>query len=539
MHAPASWRLRLLLLPALALAPLAVLRAEGPSEESAAAARASATITSPELRQHVEFLAADALEGRGTGSQGERKAAEYLIANFKALGLEPGAADGTFLQGFEVPGQTHLVGTPTARIEVGAWWRELAFGREVQAFPFSASGKVQAPLVFAGYGVVDAARGYDDYAGLDVKGKAVLVLRHQPRPEQGARENAFFATKAKLAKERGAAALIVVNETLHQRDDRLAPFGGGGEDAGLPAFHATRAFAESLFKLAGRDLAAVQKGLEELRPGSFELPAKVSLTVEVQRELLRPRNVVARLPGSDPALAGEAIVIGAHYDHLGRGHTGQSLAPNAKEEIHNGADDNASGTAGLLELAQAMVSAHPKRTVYFVAFSGEEMGLLGSEHFVKNPPLPLKQVVAMVNLDMIGRLQKGKLEVGGVGSSPGFTDLVKRHASGDDLQLKLSKSGFGPSDHASFYGAGVPVLFFFTGLHGDYHRPSDDPEKIEADGMQRVARVAFDCALELANGTERPAYVAQQRGSNGNRPRLGVSLDQEFEGEGAALAEVA
>ena len=513
------------------LALASVLRAEGPVE-------AAATITAPELKKHVEFLADDAREGRGTGSAGERAAAEYMIAAFRAAGLEGGGEDGSFLQPFEVPGDARLEGTPALQVQVGSWWRDLAIDKEARPFGFSGTGALEAPLVFAGYGVVDPARGYDDYAGLDVKGKAVLILRHQPRPDEGARENAFFVTKARLARERGAAALLVVNDTLHQRDDGLAPF-GGAEDAGLPAFHVTRKVASSLFQLAGLDLAAIQRGIDEgLRPASRELPGRVKLAVKVERQLLRPRNVIARLAGSDPALAHEVVVIGAHYDHLGRGHTGQSLAPGAKDEIHNGADDNASGTAGILELAQAMAAARPKRTVYFVGFSGEEMGLLGSEYFVKHPPIDLKRVVAMINLDMIGRLAKERLEVGGVGSSPGFTELVKRVCEPEGFQLKLTRSGFGPSDHASFYGAGVPVLFFFTGLHGDYHRPSDDPPTVDAEGMQRVARAAFACALELANAPERPAYVAPPPRGGRNRPRLGVMLDQEREADGAGVREV-
>ena len=527
-----SLRHLLLALLAPALVPVAVA-----GEADAAAA----TITAPELKRHVEVLASDALEGRGTGSAGEKKAAEYLIEGFRAAGLEPGGEDGTFLQPFQVPGEAKLQGTPALELRVGEWWRELTLRREFQPFGFSDSGQLEAPLVFAGYGVVDPARGYDDYAGLDVKGKAVLVLRHQPRPDQGARENAFFVTKAKNAKARGAAALIVVNDTLHQRGDQLAPFGAGeaSEETRLPAFHVTRAVAESLFKTAGRDLAALQKQLDEqLRPSSFELPARVRLSVQIERTVLNPRNVIARLPGSDPALAKEIVVFGAHYDHLGRGHTGQSLDPEAQDEIHNGADDNASGTSALLELAQAMTAARPRRTIYFVAFSGEEMGLLGSAHFVKQPPVPLERIVSMINLDMIGRLNKDKLEVGGVGSSPGFPDLVKRVCEPHGLKLRLTKSGFGPSDHASFYGAGVPVLFFFTGLHAEYHRPNDDSPLIQAEGMERVTRAAFAAGLEIANADARPTYVAPPARRE-NRPRLGVMLDQEWEGTGAALSQVA
>jgi len=502
-----------------------------------------AAITAGELADHVDYLAGDALEGRGTGSEGERLAARYLIEKFEAAGLEPGSAEGTFLQPFTVAGRASLAGEPEVALEVGPWSRGLKAGEDFSPFGFSASGEVDAPLVFAGYGVTDPERGYDDYAGLDVEGKAVLVLRHEPREKEGIGEHSTFVRKAKNAAERGAVALLVVTDPRHHAgDDSLLPFGsgGGGDAEGLVALHVRQSLVASLFELAGADLKAVQTAIDEdLAPRRVDLDARLRGRLEIERPTLHPKNVVAKLPGRDPELADEVLVIGAHYDHLGRGHAGSSLDPHGDGEIHNGADDNASGTAGLIELAQAFAEDRPRRTVYFVAFSGEEMGLLGSQHFVEHPPIDRERIVAMINLDMIGRLRDESLEVGGVGTSPGFDALVTGAAEAEGLRLSKNASGYGPSDHASFYGAGIPVLFFFTGLHEVYHRPGDDPDTVNHDGMRRVLRTAFTCAEALANADERPAYVEVPRDRR-RRPkvRMGIRLGQAEGGQGVAVASV-
>ena len=294
-----------------------------------------------------------------------------------------------------------------------------------------------------------------------------------------------------------------------------------------------------LVRLAGHDLTKLQKGIDASgKPNSFPLDAKLSLELKIQRSSVTAHNVVGKLPGSDPKLAGEVVVIGAHYDHLGKGGHGGSLARGSNGQIHNGADDNASGTAGLIELARAFAAKPPRRTVYFVGFSGEERGLLGSEHFVKDPPIPTERIAAMINLDMIGRLTKNTVEVGGAGTAPTFEKLIRGATEAEDLETRLNASGFGPSDHASFYAAKIPVLFFFTGLHKDYHRPSDDPHLLNAAGAQKVARAAFRCAEAIANADARPTYVNVPRGrrGGGNRPYVGVVTESAT--SGLALREV-
>jgi hypothetical protein len=507
---------------------------------------AAATITGGEFREHIRFLSSDEMKGRDTGSPEERRAGEYLAQAFARYGLEPVGEDGSYFLPFQVAGNASLKKSALS-IERQGFSREFAPRADASPFGFSGSGDVDAPLVFAGYGITDPQRNYDDYAGLDVRGKAVLILRHEMRSTTGNRQftpHAHFATKAKNARDHGAAALLIVNGPVRDpADDEVMNFGGGTDDAGLVAFHVRQSLVQGLFRLAGRDLTQVQREIDEaMKPASFDLGARVKASVAIERETVTARNVVGRLPGSDPALASEIVVIGAHYDHVGLGGHG-SLDPRAGGEIHNGADDNASGTAGMLELAQAFAGARPRRTILFMGFSGEERGLLGSEHFVKHAPVsvPMNKVVAMVNLDMIGRLRPGSLEVGGVGTSPAFRELAERATKAQGLEAKFDPSGYGPSDHASFYGAKVPVLFFFTGLHDDYHRPGDDADKIENDGAAKVARAAFLCAESIANGDARPPYVEvapQARGGNRNRPRLGVMLDTSRTSGGVALQQV-
>jgi aminopeptidase YwaD len=524
---------------------LALAAALGVALFSPTPARAenSAAITGDEIQRHVGYLASDELEGRGTATKGERLAGAYLAENFKTYGLTPGAADGSFFQPFEVTGRQSLDGKPSLRIDVGTWYRDLKIGADFNAFGFSGDldGK-PVNLVFAGYGITDPEKGYDDYAGIDVRGKAVLVLRHEPNETGRLGRGSLFTTKAENAKAHGAVAMLVVTDPRHHPDDEsLLPFGGGA-DAGIAAVHVRLSLALGLLKLAHKDLLSIQKTIDSTgKPNSFEVGASVGLSLKINRKTATARNVVAVIPGTDPKLKDEIVVIGAHYDHLGRGHMGGSLQPQAAGTIHNGADDNASGTAGLLELAQAFAAAPAKRTLYFVGFSGEERGLLGSQHFVKDPPVARERIVAMVNLDMIGHLTDNSVEVGGAGTAPGFAELATQATEAQGLKVKLSKTGYGPSDHASFYGAKIPVLFFFTGLHADYHKPTDDADKLNSAGAERVARAAYACAREIADAAKRPEYIAiaRQRGRRGPRgPRIGVMPAMGDAGPGVAIQEV-
>lgn len=504
----------------------------------ASGAQASeAQITAPEIKDHVAYLASDALEGRGTATKGERAAAAYISKQWASYGLQPGGEDGTWFQSFKVASRGSVSGGRLT-IEAGGWERSFKLNEDFAPFGFSSSAsKLDVELVFAGYGITNPEANYDDYAGIDVKGKAVVVLRREPKAGARSSRHAYFSTKAENAKKHGAVALIVINDADHPQGDGILPF-QAGEDAGIPALHLRRNHVEKLMSLMGRDLGAIEQGLADKGPASFSF-GRVALDVEVKRGAEVARNVLGFLPGSDPTLKNEVIVIGAHYDHLGAGHHGGSLGGrNARGEIHNGADDNASGTAGIIELAQAFAQHPPKRSLLFIGFSGEERGLLGSAHWVKSPTLPIERVAGMINLDMIGRLREGRLEVGGVGTAKPWAEMVKKEVLAEGLVPKLTASGFGPSDHASFAKAGIPVLFFFTGLHADYHRPSDDVERLNAEGAAKVARVAQRCIQQIADG-ERQTYVAQQRGARVRRARIGIYPSRTNEGPGVAIERLA
>ncbi len=468
------------------------------------------------LMEHVRFLSSDDLEGRATGQPGGEKAAEYVAGAFRGVGLDPVAGMDGYHQFYETSVAVSLGPDNSLTIPgAGGDTRDLVLNKDFVPFAFSASARVTGPVLFAGYGITAPEFGYDDYAGVDARGKIVLVLRHEPRENDessvfdGSRHtrHAEFRVKARNALDHGALAILIVDDPLNHepKDEQLVRFGSGAASEGtvsIPALHLRREFAEYLWG-AGRpgrvmSMESVQRGIDDsMEPNSFvtsETP--VTLETDIRIETRRTSNVLGWLPPTTGS-GTEYIVIGAHYDHLGYGgHF--SLAPDDRE-IHNGADDNASGTAGLIEIARALIQdpAPRRRGVLFVAFSGEEIGLRGSSWLVSHPPLPLDGAVAMLNMDMIGRLKDRKLTIGGVGTSPLFRPLLDRLASGRDLAAEYTESGYGPSDHNSFYSAGIPVLFFFTGAHEDYHRPSDDWQRINADGLVQVAGLALDVAREL------------------------------------------
>jgi hypothetical protein len=426
----------------------------------------------------VRYLADDALEGRAAASEGERCAARFIAERMDAIGLQPAGGDGTWFQEFSL-----RIG---AAVEAATLW--LGTGGSADGAPldssflapfgFSGSGRVEAPLR-----LVDAPDPHA-HGGADVTGAIAVV------DAGGGTLDAHFAASALSA--RGAAGVILLLE------DRAALPDASGETrpfVGVPVIAVRGEGASAV-------LAAASSG------GSGTLETRVS-AVEA-----RARNVIGVLPGAASARAEEPVIVGAHYDHLGRGGSG-SLAPDSRE-IHNGADDNASGTAALLEAARRLAAGPaPARPVVFVAFSGEERGLLGSGHFVAHPTLPLDGAVAMINMDMVGRLRDDALTVYGVGTAEEWDDLLDRANGALDRPFTLGRNpdGYGPSDHSSFYGAGIPVLFLFTNTHADYHRPSDDWERIDGEGVERVAAFAADIAAALAGAGETPVALSLVRGA--------------------------
>ncbi len=501
------------------------------------------------LRYDVGYLAADALEGRDSGSPGARLAADFIAARFRALGLEPAGDGGTFFQPFTFiagvrpgPGCALALALPT-----GA--RSARPDADFQPLAFSSSGSAAGEVVFAGYGIRAKDLAYDDYAGLDVKGKIVLVLRFSPdgdSPDSKFQPYMALRRKAAEARDAGAAALLVATGPVGGKETAPVKISVDASfaDSGLPVLGVSTELAEAMFTAQGFTLAELQARVNERKePASRPLGVQATLTADVVQERATAQNVLALLPAGDPARGHEVVVVGAHYDHLGWGGPGRnSLAPDVKA-IHNGADDNASGTAGLLEIARQLAAQPPARNVLFAAFAGEEEGLLGSAHLVQHLPVPREWLVAMLNLDMVGRPKKGPaLTLGGFGTAKEWPDLVARLNAGKRLRIATNKGGFGASDHSSFYAADVPVLFFFTGAHEDYHKPSDDTERIEFRGMASVVSFAADAARTIADLPERPTFqkVADEGAGErrGFKVRTGVIPEYGWEGAGVKLSGV-
>jgi aminopeptidase YwaD len=372
-----------------------------------------------------------------------------------------------------------------------------------------------------------------------VRGKVVVVMTGEPRGNDPAspfrKPDAYHYSERRHkiinARERGAGAVLLVNRP-GPAPDALPRLSGVSQSWSVLAIAITREVADALVAPSGTSLAAAANAIDAgLAPRSFAIGVRVDVAVALVRERSATANVVGILRGKDPALAREAVVIGAHYDHLGTGGEG-SLAPD-EVAVHPGADDNASGTSAVLELARGFAAAGPQpRTLVFVAFAGEEMGLLGSAEYVRRPAVPMDRTVAMVNLDMVGRLRDGKVYVGGVDSGSGLRAIVADAARGLPLTPEMRADPFAPSDQTSFYAAGRPVLFLFTGAHADYHRPSDTWEKIDASGLATVTAFAGRIVAALAALSAPPAYVKlespRSSGASGGRgygPVFGVVPD--------------
>jgi hypothetical protein len=414
----------------------------------------------------------------------------------------------------------------------------------------SAEATFSAPLAFVGYAITNPEKNYDDFASIDVKGKVALALRFEPTDEKGKSkftgsgysDHATFTAKAKAAADHGAVALLVVNPP--KGPDQLMFISAGGTDkAPIPVIHISRDTAASLLQQAGpegpdKNIDTLRSQInEKLTPHSFDIPDTViSGTVEIARERKNFRNVVAYLRGSGRH-KDEYVVVGAHYDHLGRGETG-SLARGNRKEIHNGADDNASGTTAVIELARELSHANAAqkldRSVIFAAFVGEERGLLGSMHFTSHPPVSLEHITAMVNLDMVGRVKDNVIFVGGNGTAKDFDDLVKKADERSPLMVKNAgtdvggRGGIGPSDHMSFAMKKIPVLFLWSGMHSDYHRPSDDADKINFLGVAQAVDLCADLVTQLSK-LPREQYVDKYDkhggGMGGIKVRLGIMPD--------------
>ncbi|MES2791185.1 MAG: M28 family peptidase, partial [Planctomycetota bacterium] len=408
----------------------------------------------------------------------------------------------------------------------GSQAQELRIGTNFTPLSLSGSGKLDLPVAFVGYGITAPKLNYDDYSGIDVTGHAVIVLRNEPQktdtnsPFEGSQPSDFSQLSHKVtnAIQHGAAAVLLVTDNANlpevtdpAKADPLLAFlvksNVGGRQ--IPIVHCQRTAVEPLLQAAAKmGLAKLEEQIDsDLKPRSMLLAGcRVTGEISVVRAGKPLKNVVAVLPGSGPH-AEETIVLGAHYDHLGLGGSG-SLAFTNKKEIHNGADDNGSGTAVLIEVAKQLTLRHaqqpPARRIVFIAFTAEESGLIGSERYVKDPLFPLSQTVAMLNLDMVGRLRQERLTVYGTGTAAEFDPLINRLGTKYAFSVVKKPGGYGPSDHSSFYQRSIPVLHFFTGLHKQYHRPEDDSELLNVPGMARISQMVVDSIEELAAAKQRP-----------------------------------
>ncbi len=459
------------------------------------------------IREHIAVLSADSLEGRKVGSEGEAKAAEYIIEQFQQIGLKPAGDDKSFKQAFEFTSEIRFGPSNSLKIDS----RELKIGDDFVPLKISHVGDFSfTSLVYVGFGIELDSVEHHDYEGIDVEGKAVLISRFAPdgnEPHSAYYDAATIDAKIAEATKHGVSGIFFF--TPEDQDDSLSQRKRSHPtERDIPIFYLKRTVFDDKHSTP-----------EALASSSFSGEA------DLQRIKSTGHNVLGFLAGKK-ATDNRTVVVGAHYDHLGWGGPGSGSLYTGKEpQIHNGADDNASGTAGVIELARYFASKADELdySILFMTFSGEESGLLGSNYFVKNPTIELDDVTFMINMDMIGRLKEEKgLPVQGVGTSPAFKEYFEKYDG--DFKITTSESGVGPSDHTAFYNGGVPTLFFFTGAHKQYHRPTDDVGMINASGEASVLTFVSSCIERFAASTPKLEFTKTKDDAPGKSPRFTVTL---------------
>ncbi|MDZ7741993.1 MAG: M20/M25/M40 family metallo-hydrolase [Bacteroidota bacterium] len=487
-------------------------------------------ITGQELQEHVEFLASDALQGRKAGTGYAEKAADYIRGQLKNAGLKLLGENGyqTYDLVIDVrAGDNNLLSTET---------NGYVFEEDFIPYPFSQNARLEAGVVFAGYGfeIDNEQLQWNDYQNLKAENKWVMILRGDPQPDND--ESAFInfsgiRNKVLTAKDHGAAGVLVVSGPIFSEEDKLITlyYDKTQSNAGIPVINISRKVADDLLAGEGKTIAELEKSINDnMQPASFSTDAMLDATTNLILKKVVDHNVAAVLEGNDPVLKDHFVVIGAHYDHLGMGGPGSSSRIQDTTGIHNGADDNASGVAGILEIAGKIAANNDsKRSLVVIAFGAEEMGLIGSKYFTAHPLVELKKIDAMINFDMIGRLDTASrsVSVSGTGTARESEGLLDELKETYDLALSYSPEGYGPSDHAAFYAEEIPVFFISTGAHEDYHTPADDADRLNFAGQEQVSE--FACALveNLLNRSE--ALTFQEAGPKrqvGYRNRLKVTF---------------
>ncbi len=462
----------------------------------------SRSVTTRELTEHVKYLASDSLRGRLTGSPDDSLAALYVKKQLSGYGLIPLSGDG--FQRYSVtnkiiPGEKNFLKIADKN-----------FNKTTDFMPvsFSGNGELNAAVVFAGYGfnISNDSVKWNDYENIDVKGKWALILRGDPEPDKVINGFIPFSSdrdKALAAKDQGAAGVLLVSGPVYDKEDKFDQLTPNDYSVNIPVLRIKREIADIITSPGGKSITDLEERMNnEKKTSGFETGTTIYSGSEVIREKSGTRNVMMFLPGKDKTLKNEYVIIGAHFDHLGMGGPGSTSRVPDTIAVHHGADDNASGVSEMLELAEkfARTRESHKRSMIFLSFSGEEEGLLGSKYFTENPPVDLSKVNAMINLDMVGRLRDSmSLQIGGVGTAVGLKDLVKSLSDTNLIRLTFSDEGYGPSDHSSFYGKNIPVLFFTTGGHLDYHTPTDTWDKLNYMGMVKISDLVFKIAEYLAN----------------------------------------
>jgi hypothetical protein len=484
----------------------------------------STDITVNDLKTQLYYLASDSLGGRFPGSKGDRLAADYIARSYKNAGLTLYKKTG--LQNFEVLTRQEL-GKKNSFAFDG---KKLKLTTDFAPFPFSANGKAEGEVVFAGFGfdIKNDTFQWSDYSNVDVKGKIVMMLRGAP---ESTKYQSLFDSysddivKAINARDKGAIAVILISGNKFDPTEKLPQMNLRESSAGIPAFQVKRSAANKILSSTGRSVDDLENRIQsDFTPGSLSLKKKLNLSSEIVKIKATTHNIIGFVYASDTSKIKSYVVVGAHYDHLGMGGMGSSSRIQDTIAVHNGADDNGSGVTVLLELAAKFQQERDKlkHNIIFVAFGAEEMGILGSKYFTEHAPVDIRSIKAMINLDMVGRLKEDTmLQVNGTGTSKEAVSIINHVNQKYNFNLRMAPEGYGPSDHAAFYGKNIPVFFITTGAHTDYHTPMDDHEKINFEGMQKVAYFTSDILSELA--LTEPMLTFQEAG-----PQQGTGTSRRF-----------
>ncbi|MDB4582878.1 M28 family peptidase [Draconibacterium sp.] len=479
-------------------------------------------ISVEDIKENIEYLASDSLKGRKSGTEGDLLAADFIRSKFETAGLELLFDNG--FQKFKLVSSAEL-GTGNSLL-VG----DKSFKAESDFLPyaFSANTKVEAGVIFAGYGIeVDRdSLKWNDFEGVDVSGKWILSLQGDPdldNPNSPYLEFSTERAKALAASDKSAAGIILVAGPGFSEKDELSSlfFDKNSSRYSIPVLQVTRSVANEILTNSGETIESLEAKIVETGAAiNLVVNSKVSVSVNVLLKETETQNVVAMVPGNDESLKNEYVIVGAHYDHLGMGGPGSGSRALDTLAVHNGADDNASGVATIIELAEKVATErNNKRSVIFAAFGAEEMGLVGSKAFTAKPPVETEKMVGMFNFDMVGRLDSATngLSVGGTKTSKETEAILNDLNIG--FELAMSPEGVGPSDHASFYLQDIPVFFVSTGAHSDYHTPKDDAEFINYEGVKKVTDYAYALVSEVANRDETLTF--QEAGAKFQRSRGG------------------